>query len=274
MIQFIRLLNFELSRFSKIFLGLISLVFVSQAGGMISYCYQNLNNLKTINDSVKSKAPGMPPTEYKLDIIYGISNFFFYAPIAVGVTVIALYIFFIWYRDWFSKNTFIYRLLMLPMKRSYLFFAKALTILIYTFGLVAFQIINLHFLKFIFDSLIPEADRRTTGVIDLINTNVYLRMIIPSTLDAFIIYYFIGFCVVISIFTAIIIERSYRLKGFFAAIVYCVVLITSVIGTIIFTDRAMLYPSDIMIIVIFLISVLATASFFLSNYLLNKKITV
>ncbi|MDF2946373.1 MAG: hypothetical protein K0S51_1052 [Bacillales bacterium] len=274
MIQFIRLLNFELSRFSKIFLGLISLVFVSQAGGMISYCYKHLNNLKTTSDSVKSTAPGMTPTEYKLDIIYGISNFFFYAPIAVGVTVITLYIFFIWYRDWFSKNTFIYRLLMLPMKRSYLFFAKALTILLYTLGLVAFQIINLHFLKFIFDSLIPEAERRTTGVIDLINTNVYLRMIIPSTLDAFVIYYFIGFCIVIALFTAILIERSYRLKGFFGAIVYCVILIASVIVTIIFSDGAMLFPSDIMVIVIILISLLATASFFLSNYLLNKKITV
>ena len=45
-------------------------------------------------------------------------------PIALCVVVLIIYVFFIWYRDWLGKNTFIYRLLMLPTARIQCLFSK------------------------------------------------------------------------------------------------------------------------------------------------------
>ena len=45
-------------------------------------------------------------------------------PIALCVAVLIIYVFFIWYRDWFGKNTFIYRLLMLPTASIQYLFSK------------------------------------------------------------------------------------------------------------------------------------------------------
>ena len=67
----------------------------------------------------------------------------FMGPIIVcGVTLI-IYVFFIWYRDWLGKNTFSYRLLMLPTARINVYLAKATTILLYVLGLVALQLLLL-----------------------------------------------------------------------------------------------------------------------------------
>ena len=38
--------------------------------------------------------------------------------------ILIIYVFFIWYRDWLGKNTFIYRLLMLPTARIQCLFGK------------------------------------------------------------------------------------------------------------------------------------------------------
>src|SRR5690625_1417433 len=64
--------------------------------------------------------------------------------IAIGVAAILFYIFFIWYRDWFARNTFIYRLRMLPTSRMNIFFTKVATIMLTVFGLVAFQLLLLN----------------------------------------------------------------------------------------------------------------------------------
>ena len=46
---------------------------------------------------------------HKSDVVYG--------TISSVHVVLIIYVFFIWYRDWFGKNTFIYRLFMLPTAR-------------------------------------------------------------------------------------------------------------------------------------------------------------
>ena len=46
----------------------------------------------------------------------------FLGPIALCIAALIIYVFFIWYRDWLGKNTFAYRLLMLPTdSNEYLF---------------------------------------------------------------------------------------------------------------------------------------------------------
>lgn len=271
--HFTKLLNFEIDRFSKIFLSLIALTFVSQVGGMLYTSYSFLDGYKK-NKELSSAVPYDVNPYVNIQFIDGTRSFFFWAPIAVCVTVIAIYIFFIWYRDWFATNAFIYRLLMLPIKRSYLFITKALTILLYTLGLVAFQILNLHFLKFIFEAIIPSEARGETDIINVINSDVYLRILVPSKLDEFFIYYYFGLAVVLILFTAILIERCFRLKGIFIALTYLIAIVASLIGILVYLDFARLFPSDYLLIIIAYTGAVSIGSIFLSNYLLNKKITV
>ena len=79
---------------------------------------------------------------------YGTLSFFditqstwFIGPIALCIAMLIIYVFFIWYRDWLGKNTFIYRLLMLPTNRLNIYLAKATTILLFILGLVGHAVI-------------------------------------------------------------------------------------------------------------------------------------
>src|SRR5699024_2551778 len=72
-----------------------------------------------------------------IDVTYSIG---FVAPIGIGVAALLFYMFFIWYRDWFARNAFIYRLLTLPTSRMNVYFAKLTTIILTVIGLVAYQI--------------------------------------------------------------------------------------------------------------------------------------
>src|SRR5699024_979474 len=114
MTKFIRLLNFEWNRIARFILGLLIFVFVVQLATVI-YAVSDYKR-HIINNNVRA---GMTPTEIvnsyggfsSLQFIY---EPFFFLSIGVGIASVFFYIFFIWYRDWLGKNTFIYRLLMLP----------------------------------------------------------------------------------------------------------------------------------------------------------------
>ena len=71
-----------------------------------------------------------------------------------------IYVFFIWYRDWFGKSSFIYRLLMLPTKRIHIYFAKLTAIMFLVLGLIALQILLMPIEMQIVNSIVP-ADFRT-----------------------------------------------------------------------------------------------------------------
>src|SRR5690625_6144925 len=71
-----------------------------------------------------------------MSMVKVIGSMWFMGPIALSVAAFIFYIFLIWYRDWFGKNTFIYRLLMLPTARLNVFLAKAISIMMMVIGLV------------------------------------------------------------------------------------------------------------------------------------------
>ena len=66
-----------------------------------------------------------------------------WARLPLCIVALIFYCFIIWYRDWFGKNTFAYRLLMLPTSRLNLYIAKATTILLFILGLLADTVIAL-----------------------------------------------------------------------------------------------------------------------------------
>src|SRR3954469_20701758 len=141
--RYLKLVHFEWSRFFKIYLVLIGITVLFQIIAVITEAKTYLNRA---NDQIYKEL--IPKAQFIED--YGTFSFFevtnsvwFLGPIALCIAALIIYVFFIWYRDWLGKNTFSYRLLMLPTARINVYLAKATTILLYVLGLVALQLLLL-----------------------------------------------------------------------------------------------------------------------------------
>ena len=266
--NFLKLLNFELNRFSKLYIVLLITIFAIQFIGIIVVANKYMMSMSR---------SGMSQQQF-LDMFSAFSmlNFFhsmwFFAPVAIGAATLIIYIFFIWYRDWFAKNTFIYRLLMLPTSRMNIFWAKAITIMLTVLGLVAFQI-----LLFIIESMIITW-RTDVSLVDMVSAIYELSLILPSSMLDFFISYGLGFAFVLVCFTAILFERSFKIKGIVVGVLYILfaagLFALPFIVQFFFLGDLYFYPDEILLIELFIWFLVVVSSVFISRYLLNNKVTV
>ncbi|GGP15024.1 hypothetical protein [Oceanobacillus neutriphilus] len=271
-----KLVNFEFMRFLPIYITLLVIVFLIEAASVIFYAFMVKSEItESIVKHGLSKEQFLQDNGYA-SMVNILSSFIFSLPVVIAAVTIFIYILFIWYRDWLGKNTFIYRLLMLPVKRIQLFFSKGATILMLVFGLVAFQVAILPVLQVILKLVIPVDYRLDLTTQGMIRSLYYLRFLLPENFIDFIINYGFGIAFVILLFTMILIERSYRFRGVFMAVFYgigALILVFSpyilqVIMKDYFFDNELLWMQFAIAIILSIISV------FLSNHLLNKKIRV
>ncbi|MDY7046220.1 hypothetical protein RVS70_18700 [Virgibacillus sp. M23] len=275
--SYLKLTSFELSRFFKLYLVLIAITIISQIIGVIVYSNSYLNEMNKVIYEEQ-----MPKAEF-LEV-YGRSSLFnltqtlwFLGPIALCVVALIFYVFFIWYRDWFGKNTFIYRLLMLPTARINVFFAKATSIFLMVLGLIALQIVLLFIENMIYQWMVPNEFRTDMAVSQVIQNFRYLNIIIPTTITKLILSYGVGFMAVFIIFTGILLERSYRWKGIFLGIGYCAIAAAIFALPIIIQELSQknyLYLVELIIIEVILGLFVAACSIWLSSFLLKHRITV
>lgn len=273
--DFIKLLNFELGRFFKIYLALAALTIVLQIAGTVKISKHFLESFEMV-----IRVEGISIDEFlnqygAFSLHQVINSGWFNFPIMLAIAALIFYCFLIWYRDWFGKNTFIYRLLMLPTARINIYLSKAISIFLMVLGLVALQIILLQVEGSIVKWLVPANLRIDFTTLELIESTVgqyHLGLIIPLSLIQFLVHYGVGFMLVFVLFTAILFERSYRLKGILYGGVYAVISIG------VFFLPAMigieLYPEEWFFLELFLGIVVTVTSIWLGNYLLNKKVTV
>ena len=123
--RFLKLVHFELNRFFKIYLVLIGMTILFQ---IIAVITESKTYLNRANDLIYKEL--MPKAQFIEQ--YGTFSFFevtnstwFLGPIALCIAALIIYVFFIWYRDWLGKNTFTYRLLMLPTDSNEYLFSKS-----------------------------------------------------------------------------------------------------------------------------------------------------
>lgn len=272
--HYIKLVNFEVKRFSKLFLSLIVAVVAAQIIGAIITSLHYVSNAEktmvreqlTVSDYIQNYSA------------YSLQNFlyseYFILSIAFAAAVLMIYVFFIWYRDWLGKSSVIYRLLMLPTARRNVYFAKLTTILLLVFGLLGMQIILLEVVKRVIRLIVPEQFYFDPSVIYFYSSEV-LQILYPNSLLQFIFYYGLGATLVAIIFTAVLFERSYQLKGIFFAIIYIVIsVIIIIIPVIIQIITDYFYLNEIVLMTIGS-SILAIAlAVYLADHLLNRKINV
>ncbi|MFB7138079.1 hypothetical protein ACFCYN_00295 [Gottfriedia sp. NPDC056225] len=278
--RYLKLVNFEVNRFFKLYIGLLIVIAISQ---FVSLFLVKSTYMQAANDA--NYASSMKATEAFISS-NGLLNFnhvanhpLFIGPILICIALMMLYVFLIWYRDYFGKNTFIYRLFMLPTSRMTIYFAKATTILIMVLSLLAFQLILLPIEIHVFQNIVPSELLGKMSTVDLFMSPTIFTMILPSNFVDFIFRYLIGMGLVFTLFTFILLERSYRWKGILFGILYVIVivglfLIPAFIQSYMFGDDFSFYPSEVIYMELGLFTIIITGSILFSKYLLKNKVSV
>ena len=277
MISYLKLVNFELIRFKKIYITLLILTLISQVAGVMLLTKGYLNNAyEIINlEKLTEKAYVLENGGFVFSSITG--SLWFLGPIALSAVALIFYIFLIWYRDWFGKNTFVYRLLMLPTSRMSVFLSKAAAIFLMVLGLVAFQLMILPLENAFFEWMIPKTFLNYSMTVDsIINSNEILRILIPGTFSQFLINYGAGLMIMFILFAIILFERSYRIKGIVMGILYAAAVSGVFVAPVLAMDFEIiyLYPGEILAVLLILSLFITGLTLWISRWLIIKKITV
>ncbi|MDZ7836095.1 MAG: hypothetical protein U5K84_12970 [Alkalibacterium sp.] len=176
------------------------------------------------------------------------------------------------------KNTFAYRLLMLPVNRMTLYFSKLITLFIGIFTLISTQMISLFIGYPIVSAIIESAYSAELGLMEAVQMNFLFVYLFPLDLGYFLIINGIGLILLLVLFTVILMERSFAVKGILLGIGYAICSLAVVLFPISLPDllknNYIFYDSELMIIEALLITTVGAVSLVLSRHLINKKITV
>lgn len=273
----LKLTNFELSRLSKFLFTLMGLTVLAN---LVGYIYIPMKFMDKINKfTIESSAT----TEEVLNSLGTLSfydvtmSLWIVAPIAIGVSGLLFYSIFIWYREWFGKNTFAYRLLMLPVSRMTLFFSKFIVIFIGIFTLISTQIVSLFIGYPIVSAIVDSTYFSSLGLIESMYMHPLFLILFPLEPNYFLIL-IVGATVLLVMFTLILMERSFASKGILFGIGYAMIALAIVLFPLflsdIFNNNYLIYGSELVIIEVVLMIIVSISSLFTSRYLINNKITV
>lgn len=272
-----KLTNFEFERFAKGYGVLLILTILSQITAVFLTARKYMDATKELVFVQRMSEADALEELGSLSMMNITRTSLFNAPIALCIAGLLLYCVFIWYRDWLGKNTFIYRLLMLPTNRISLFLSKLSVIMMAVCGLVGTQILLLLFESQLLKWLVPTTYRIDMTLFEITDFSQLLSMLIPGSFTQFLIHYGIGLLAVIVLFTGILMERSFRFKGLAMGMIYgfaSFFLLFLPMFLEVRAQRELFYPSEMFLLILGIGFVLAGISIALSHYLLQKKVTV
>lgn len=275
--SFMKLFAFEINRFIKLYIALLAVIFIIQLGTVLFKASSYMALVKEVTKSGRA-SPEQFLNEYwhfsLVDVIYARG---FLIPIALGAVSVIIYLFFIWYRDWFARNTFIYRLLMLPVNRMTIYFAKLATIIVSVLGLISAQLVYLVIYKQIVKWIVPIV-YRTDMKTSLLVASSDLSVLIPTHFSLFLIIYGLGTLFIIVLFTGILFERSFKLVGLLLGIIYTSfaigLFILPFVVQFIFFDTFYLYTDEMFYVQLVISFIIGGVSLWISYILINRKVTV
>lgn len=276
--NFFKLLSFELNRFYKLYVIMLIVIFVVQLGAVLLSAIEYMTLVKDITKGGRVTPEQFLYEYWPYSLADSVYSLGFLAPIAIGIAGLLFYMFFIWYRDWFARNTFIYRLLMLPTNRMNIFYAKLTAIFLTVLGAISIQLIYLAIYQQVVKWIVPVVYRMDVPTEIIIRNVEHLNFIIPDSISVFFISYAIGLAFVIVIFTAILFERSYQLIGLIIGILYVAVsfliFILPFVIQFFFFNTFYLYIDEMFYLQGVIVVAITAVSLWISHHLMNKKITV
>lgn len=269
-----KLLQFEFNRLWKVLIGLILFNMVVQPLGVIWSTYRYFN--RDVSAGTTLEMPGTVARALAFNEVTqsGIVT------LAILFTVFALifYTFYTWYREWYGKSRFSYRLMMIPGNRMQVYFAKLLALYIGVLLLVALQIVLLAVGNWIFERVLSEDVIRPIHLFELYYWNAFGNEIFLPVLQIMINRYVMGFMTLNIVFVGILLERSFGLAGFISGLAFYLisligsVAVISVIGGqaykwYLFYDEALYMMYGIMV----LYTLICIG---ISHYLINHRLRV
>lgn len=269
-----KLLQFEFNRLWKVLIGLILFNMVVQPLGVIWSTYRYFN--RDVSAGTTLEMPGTVARALAFNEVTqsGIVT------LAILFTVFALifYAFYTWYREWYGKSCFSYRLMMIPGNRMQVYFAKLLALYIGVLLLVALQIVLLAVGNWIFEWVLSEDVIRPIHLFELYYWNAFGNEIFLPVLQIMINRYVMGFMTLNIVFVGILLERSFGLAGFISGLAFYLisligsVAVISVIGGqaykwYLFYDEALYMMYGIMV----LYTLICIG---ISHYLINHRLRV
>jgi len=274
---YLKLVHMEIHRFRYILFALIGLTALFQIGTIVFYTIGKINDRNQYIEKF-GKAPGGSFEEFSFTRAVANNQLGFSIPVALCVAVLVLYAFIIWYRDWFGRSSFAYRLLMLPSERRNVYFAKLTAILTFVFVMVGFQLLLMPIERWIYGLIVPAELLQPSLISDAIFTNRTFKVLIPRTFTEFTVSYGLGILALIITFTSILLERSYRMIGIFYGLVYAAVGVLLMIYPMIALGAQdyspYLYPEEIYAVQMAIDALIVVVSVWLGLYLLKKKVSV
>lgn len=274
----LNLTTFELDRMSKFLYVLIGITLLAN---LTSYILTPMRYINRMNQHMSTQsATSQQALEYYSSFSFydAIDTFWIAAPIALGISGFLFYSVFIWYREWLGKNTFAYRLLMLPVPRMHLYFSKLIVIYLGIFSLITTQIISLFIGFQIVSAIVPGEWFASMTLIQAIHTNLLFIYILPVDLMYFFMVNGIGLVFIVVLFTLILMERSFAVKGIVVGIIYGVSALALTVFPLfladIFQNQYILYDSEVLLLIISILALITLTSLFVSRHLLTKKITI
>lgn len=200
--------------------------------------------------------------------------------LAILFTVFALifYTFYTWYREWYGKSRFSYRLMMIPGNRMQVYFAKLLALYIGVLLLVALQIVLLAVGNWIFEWVLSEDVIRPIHLFELYYWNDFGNEIFLPVLQIMINRYVMGFMTLNIVFVGILLERSFGLAGFISGLAfYLISLIGSVAVISVIGGQAYkwyLFYDEVLYMMYGIMVLYTLICISISHYLINHRLRV
>lgn len=271
----LNLYDIELKRIYKWYLALLSILLVGNIGTVARHIRNII--IRVASDTKSKESLSLMRLQQAKKYLYEthIYNIYESTTLLLGLAVLIclVYALIIWYRDFVGKNKTAYTLFMLPNNKFNVYIAKAITVVVMIFGVMLMQMVfwamDILILKIVTNVPMKEIFALANNMNGAIRN---LTLIQPYLID-FIMINIIGVILaVLVIFTAVMIQKSFKIKtvGIVLGIiyVYASIVIFSYIGSITpFSDRNLI-GHIIYFIGLFVVSV------GLSYTLLNKKVYI
>ncbi|MGL4521383.1 MAG: hypothetical protein ACRCWQ_02360 [Bacilli bacterium] len=262
---FIKLVNYELQRIAKPFIGLTIIVSVIQAISVYLSVAKNVDSLQE---------------EQIFNVMYNLmKNYEVTVVLTFGAVgnIVLLYTLVIWYRDWFGKSKEIYSLFMMPVSRFTIYLSKLSTILLTTGMFFSAQLVQYPFQNWLYTTLSPKLEGEYQLTLEnwMNGTNYIMSAFDLGNYKTFILIWSIIIVSILTSFTFVMLERSFGIKGIVLGIVSGVGTLF-IMSAVIFSESLdwMMITNDRFTSLVVITMLLIGVHVLVSRWLLLKKINL
>ncbi|WP_214754250.1 hypothetical protein [Exiguobacterium sp. s16] len=265
----LKLIGWEVERMTKPYLILITLLVVVQFGWLGFFLWSETNMYEEI------RRTGTP--DYILTFANYLGGMAFILSIGVAVTAMIFFSFWIWYRDFQGRGTFMMRLLLMPQQRMLVFGAKLTTMMLMILGLFSVQWIALKLQYIAFSSWFDSQMIPMRGSFEqAIGYDGALSIMYPASIVNFIIHQVLIVIIILFVFTFVLIERSLWQRTMWSSIIAMLMLGTLIVVpmTALFFLENRLFMDEMMLVIGLGLMAWMMAAVWISRRYLMKKLSV